>query len=158
MKTDVHGTDAYADDKLAIRAVIARQFGSLNWSEGSPADWDAFAVDFFPSALLYPGARPAKSQTVSAFLERMKRLSETTLRRFREALLHCDICVFGNVAVAVAVCEQFEGGAQPTRNVEMMLLVRNEGAWQIVSQAWDTESPSKPIPAQLLSAAAQATQ
>jgi hypothetical protein len=158
MKTDVHGTDAYADDKLAIRAVIARQFASLNWSEGSPADWDAFAADFFPSALLYPGARPARSQTVSAFLGRMKNLSETTLKRFREDLLGCDICVFGNIAMAAAVCEQSEDGAQPTRNVEMMLLVRNEGDWQIVSQAWDTESPAKPIPARLWSIAGKAEQ
>src|SRR6516165_10526347 len=31
-----------------------------------------------------------------------------------------------------------------------MLLVKTEGRWQIVSQAWDTESESKPIPANFL--------
>ena len=29
----------------------------------------------------------------------------------------------------------------------MMLLVKTEGRWQIVSQAWDREGESKPIPA-----------
>jgi hypothetical protein len=29
----------------------------------------------------------------------------------------------------------------------MLLLVRDGGQWRIVSQAWDTESPSEPIPA-----------
>jgi hypothetical protein len=29
----------------------------------------------------------------------------------------------------------------------MLLLVRDEGQWRIVSQAWDMENPSKPIPA-----------
>jgi hypothetical protein len=33
------------------------------------------------------------------------------------------------------------------RGVEMLLLVRDGGQWRIVSQTWDTESPSKPIPA-----------
>jgi hypothetical protein len=28
----------------------------------------------------------------------------------------------------------------------MLLLVKTEGAWRIVSQAWDTEGPSKRIP------------
>lgn len=37
-----------------------------------------------------------------------------------------------------------------TRGIEMMLLVKTEGRWQIVSQAWDTENESKPIPADLL--------
>jgi len=32
------------------------------------------------------------------------------------------------------------------RGVEMLLLVKNEGRWQIVSQACDTESPSKLLP------------
>jgi hypothetical protein len=36
-----------------------------------------------------------------------------------------------------------------SRGVEMLLLVRDEGQWRIVSQAWDTENPSKPIPASL---------
>jgi hypothetical protein len=32
----------------------------------------------------------------------------------------------------------------------MLLAVKDEGTWRIVSQAWDTESPSKPIPANLV--------
>jgi hypothetical protein len=43
-----------------------------------------------------------------------------------------------------------ENEAQVTRGIEMMLLVKTEGRWQIVSQAWDTEGVSKPIPADLL--------
>jgi hypothetical protein len=35
----------------------------------------------------------------------------------------------------------------------MLLLVKDEGTWRIVSQAWDRESPSNPIPAHLLRAA-----
>jgi hypothetical protein len=56
--------------------------------------------------------------------------------------------VFGNVAVAV--CEMIEIGAETHRGVEMLLLIKDEGAWRIVSQAWDAESPSQPSPIWLL--------
>ncbi len=150
MQTDKHG-----DDVRAIQALIARQFASLSWAPGASADWDAFAADFFPEASLYPAARPAKRQTVEAFIERMKGLAGTKLRSLQEAVLGTEIHVFGNVAVAVAACEMTENGAEVNRGIEMLLLIKNEGAWRIVSQAWDMESPSKRIPVQLVSEAAR---
>jgi transposase InsO family protein len=149
METNEHG-----DDVRAIEAVIARQFASLNWSPGTSADWEGFAADFFPEASLYPAARPAKRQTVEAFIQRMKSLAGAKLRSFEEVVLGTEIRVFGNVAVALAGCEITENGAEVTRGVEMLLLVKNAGAWQVVSQAWDTESPSQRIPVRLLGRAA----
>jgi hypothetical protein len=134
----------------AIRGIIERQFGSLTWTAVSSPDWSAFERDFLPGASLYPAARPAKSQKPGEFVERMKGLAATSLRSFKEMPLGHEIRVFGNVAVAVAVCEITENEAQVTRGIEMMLLVKTEGCWQIVSQAWDTEGVSKPIPADLL--------
>jgi hypothetical protein len=149
METNEHG-----DDVRAIEAIIARQFASLNWAPGTSADWDGFAADFFPEASLYPAARPAKRQTVEAFIQRMKSLAGAKLSSFEEAVLGTEIRVFGNVAVALAGCEITENGAEVNRGVEMLLLVKNAGAWQVVSQAWDTESPSQRIPVRLLGRAA----
>ena len=148
-------TDERSDDVRAIEALIARQFASLSWAPGTSADWDGFAADFFPEASLYPAARPAKRQTVEAFIERMKGLAGTKLRSLQEAVLGTEIHVFGNVAVAVAACEMTENGAEVNRGVEMLLLIKNEGAWRIVSQAWDMESPSKRIPVQLVGGTAR---
>jgi hypothetical protein len=80
----------------------------------------------------------------------MKGLATTKLRSFKEAPLGCKIRIFGSIAVAVAVCQLTENETQVTRGIEMMLLVKTESRWQIVSQAWDTEGESKPIPADLL--------
>ena len=143
-------TNEHRDDVQAIEAVIARQFASLSWTPGTSADWNGFAADFFPEASLYPAARPAKRQTVETFITRMKGLEGTKMRSFEEAVLGTEIHVFGNVAVAVAVCEMTENGTEVHRGVEMLLLIKDEGAWRIVSQAWDTESSSKPIPNYLL--------
>jgi ketosteroid isomerase-like protein len=145
--------DTHRDDVQAIEAIIARQLASLSWTSGISADWDKFAADFFPEAALYPAARPAKRQTVEAFMERMKSLEGTKLRSFEEAVLGTEIRVFGNVAIALAVCEITENDAEVHRGVELLLLIKDAGIWQIVSQAWDTESPSQPIPKRLLGAA-----
>jgi Domain of unknown function (DUF4440) len=150
------GADEHRDDVQAIEAVIARQFASLSWTPGTSADWDRFAADFLPEASLYPAARPAKRQTVEGFIERMKGLEGTQLRSFEETVLGTEIHVFGNVAVALAVCEMTENGTEVNRSVEMLLLIKNAGVWQIVSQAWDRESPSQPIPVRLLGRAAEA--
>jgi hypothetical protein len=138
------------EDHKAIRAIIERQFGSLNWSPRTSANWSAFLGDFLPGASLYPAARPAKSQKPEEFVERMRELATTKLHSFKEVALGREIRVFGNVAVAIAVCQITENEAQVTRGIEMMLLVKTDGCWQIVSQAWDTEGESKPIPADLL--------
>jgi ketosteroid isomerase-like protein len=140
----------HGEDVQAIEALITRQFASLDWTPGAPANWDAFAADFLPDAPLYPAARPAKAQSVQAFTERMKGIAGGKLRTFHESLAGVRVHVFGNVAVAVAVCEMTENEADVKRSVEMLLLVKTEGAWRIAAQAWDPETPEKPIPAELL--------
>jgi hypothetical protein len=101
-------------------------------------------------ATLFPSKRPAKPQTVESFIARMQGLVGTPLRSFRERVLGTDIRVFGNVAVAIAACEHTENEETKSRGVEMLLLVKDDGAWKIVAQAWDTERPSAAIPADLL--------
>ena len=138
-----------SEDRRAIEALIRRQFASLGWSPGRSADWEAFAADFFPDASLYPAARPARRQTVDGFVERMKGLVGTKLRSLKETVLGTDIHIFGNVAVALAACQITENDADVSRGVEALLLVKEEGTWRIVSQAWDTESEEKPVPEHL---------
>jgi hypothetical protein len=50
-------------------------------------------------------------------------------------VLGVNIRVSGNVAMAVAGCAMTENGDQINRGVEMLLLVKSDGYWQIVSQA-----------------------
>jgi len=104
----VHRNDTRTDVD-AIKALIARQFASLNWTPQKPARWDSFAADFFPGATLYPAARPANCQAVQGFLEWMKDLAGSKMRSFTEKVSSQEIHVFGNVAVAVAACEMIGG-------------------------------------------------
>ena len=142
--------DTTEDDVRTIEATIARQFANLNWRVGTSADWKAFAADFAPDATLYPSARPVRRQNVGEFVARMKSVAADKLHTFHERLLGSEIRVFGNVAIAAAGCEITENGANVSRSVEMLLLVKDQDAGKIVAQAWDTENPSKPIPRALL--------
>lgn len=137
-------------DRQAIAALVMRQFGSLSWKPGQPAEWSAFADDFHPAAALYAAARPARPQSPAEFVERMKTLSQTSLRSFEEALLGIEIHLFGNVAVAIAGCEAVENAHETSRNVEMLLLVKDGASWKIVAQAWDRATPDRPLPKELL--------
>jgi ketosteroid isomerase-like protein len=136
----------HSDDRRAIEALIARQFASLGWSPGRSPDWEAFAADFFAGAPLYPAARPARRQTVDGFVERMKGLAGTKLRSFAETVLGTDVHVFGNVAVALAACEITENDADVSRGVEALLLVKDEGRWRIVAQAWTRRMKTNRFP------------
>ena len=140
------------DDVAAIRQIIARQFQSFDWTPDTKPDWQTFESDFMDGATLIASARPAKRQSIGSFIERMNELRTGALRSFKEALLGCEVMVFGNVAVALAACENLENGSDITRNVEALLLVKDDGTWQIAAQAWDTESPGKTIPENLLAA------
>jgi len=141
--------DKHNEDIRAIQALISRQFGSLCWSDKASGDWQAFVADFHSEASLFPAARPASKQTPEAFVERMQGLAATSLPSLHEKVLGTEITVFGNVAVAVAGCEMTENNTETHRGVEMMLLVKSEGAWQIVSQAWDMESEGNLLPSHL---------
>ncbi len=143
-------TGTTTSDEAAIRALIARQFASLSWSADRSAGWTDFAADFLPGAPLYPAARPAAAQTAGDFVKRMQHLAATTLPALEETLLGAKIRVFGNIAVATAACGMSENGAPATRTIEMLLLVKTDGAWKIAAQAWDRESAAQPIPPGLL--------
>ena len=142
--------DPDRDDIHAIEALVDRQFASMSWGPKAPANWNAFAADFLPDASLYASARPAKRQSVGAFIERMQSIAGTKLLSFHETVLGTEIRVFGHIAVAVAACKMLENGTDMKRGVEMLLLVKDEGVWKIVAQAWDTEGPLKQIPTNLL--------
>ena len=138
------------EDIDTIADLIHSQFAALNWGDGREADWSMFRSGFLDEASLFPAARPARPQSVQAFIDRMFRLSsDGTLVTFSEQPLGVDIRVFGNIAVALAGCEMLENEVYITRDVSAFLLVKDNFRWQIAAQAWDFESERAPIPPSL---------
>ena len=140
-----------ADDVAAIRDLIRAQAQRLSWRANRTADWDGFKGGFIASAAMIASARPARPQSIGEFVDRMKTLSQGSLRDFEEKALGGPIHVFGNVAVALVVAgETLENGSETNRDVSGYLLVKEEGRWWIAAQAWDNEKPGQAIPAAML--------
>ena len=138
------------EDVREIKALIAHQFASLSWPKGGTGNWPTFSSDFLDGATLYPAARPLQAQDIPAFITRMKNIAGKELQSLEESILGTKIIVFGNIAVAVVACAMKENETVESRTVEMLLLVKDGGAWRIAAQAWDRASDANPIPAQLL--------
>ncbi len=134
---------SHADDIEDIQALVSRQFQSMSWQAGGQPDAAQFAGDFHADALLYPSARPLRPLSVGDFTQRMLGLAATSLPSFDETVLGSNILVFGNVAIAAVACETRENEAEPARNVEMMLLVKDAGRWMIAAQAWDRQTADR---------------
>ena len=143
-------TNGQTDDVQAIKKILARQLENISLSAEKESDWEQVAHDFIPDASLYPAARPAKAQTVAAFVDRMKALPQAGLNSFEQTMLGAEVHVFGSVAIAFGFCQNIENGSDEVRGVEAYLLVKDGGIWQIASQTWDTENDSQKIPNYLL--------
>lgn len=143
--------DDNASDIQSIQALIRRQFASMTWSTGHGPDVHSFEDDFVSGASLYPSARPVKVQSIAEFGERISKLSQTSLRSFHERAIGTKVQIFGNVAVAAVACENTENESNVSRNVEMMLLVKDGGCWKIAAQGWDGETADRKIPSDFLS-------
>lgn len=80
----------------------------------------------------------------------MKGLTQTSMHSFGERVLGTHIRIFGNVAMAFAACEITENNEKMIRGVEALLLVKDNGVWNIVAQGWDTERDGVTVPDDLL--------
>ena len=137
------------EDERAIKALIGAHFDALRWSPGTAADWATFAADFLPDASLFPAARPARRQTLDAFITRMNGVAAGALRSFEEKTLGMQVLVFGNVAVVLAASEMLENGTEVNHDVSGYLLLKDGGKWRIAAHAWDKASEQRPVPQHL---------
>jgi hypothetical protein len=137
------------DDVQAIKSLIGAHFRGLRWAPNTRADWAMFSADFLPDASLFPAARPVRRQTLDAFIARMNRVAEGTLRSFRETTLGMQILMFGTVAVVLSASELLENDTQVNHDVSGYLLVKDEGKWRIAAHAWDHATEQMPVPEQL---------
>ena len=136
-------------DTRAIRTLIAAHFRGLRWAPGTSPDWEAFSSDFLPDASLFAAARPARRQTLDAFIARMNGVAQGTLRSFEESTLGMQVLVFGSVAVVLAASRMLENGTEVNHDVGGYLLVKSDGTWRIAAHAWDHATEQNPVPENL---------
>lgn len=136
-------------DEAAIRALIKGHFRGMRWDAESAPDWDSFASDFHPDAVLFPAARPAAAKTVGQFIDRMNGVAEEVLDSFEEWTLGMRILRFGNVAVVLAASEMLENGSETNHDISGYLLIKDADGWRIAAHAWDKAGGAAAVPDEL---------
>ncbi len=127
-----------ASDYKKIQTLIYQQFESLQWTDTTQANWPLFESGFNECATLFPAKRPVAPITPKQFQQRMSNLkTKNILFSFNEKVTACDIRIYGNIATAIVGCEMQENNSTYTHDVNIMILLKNENQWRIVSQAWD---------------------
>ena len=137
------------EDEEDIRSLIRDHFRGMKWDAQTKPDWDAFAFDFHPAAVLVPASRPASPKSVDQFVDRMNGVAETVLDSFEEWTLGMRILRFGNVAVVLAASEMLENQKETNHDVSAYLLIKDDGRWQILTHAWDKATIEAPVPEEL---------
>lgn len=136
-------------DMQAIKRLIGAHFNALRWTSGTRPDWATFSADFLADASLFGAARPARRQTLDAFITRMNGVAQGALRSFEERTLGMQVLVFGNVAVVLAASEMLENDKEVNHDVSGYLLVKDDGKWHIAAHAWDHATKEMPVPEHL---------
>lgn len=123
-------------------------------------DWQGIRHYYHPHARLVrtgldaSGAPFAKVMSFDEYVENV----ETLLRdvRFAELELTHEALIFGNVARLTSVYEftwESSAGTRRGRGVNFFTIIRDDGAWKIMSIVWDNERAGLSLPSQLLESA-----
>lgn len=137
-------------DHEAIRKLILEHFEGMRWDAETRPDWDRFRADFVEDAQLFPAARPARSKSVDAFIERMEAVAAGSLHSFDEHTRKVVVQRFGNIAVAMGLSWMLENGEQENRDVSAYHLVKSDDRWQIAAHAWHPLAAGEDPPEMLL--------
>lgn len=145
------------EDVSSIEAIVKASYETISGGVGVPRQWGRDETLFDPSARFVAVERDPKSGAIAATItthqEFVDEFDEPGVKEgFTERELGHKIQRYGNVAT---VLSSYEGknastGKVITRGVNIFQLYFDGNRWWILSMVWDQETPTNPIPAELL--------
>jgi hypothetical protein len=148
---------ARPEDVGSIEAIVKASYETISGGVGVPRQWGRDESLFDPNVRFVAVERDPKSGAVVAMITTHQEFvdgSDASLVKegFTERELGRKIERYGNVAT---VLSSYEGknastGKVVTRGVNIFQLYFDGKRWWILSMVWDQETPSNPIPAELL--------
>jgi hypothetical protein len=153
---------AKPEDVKSSEAIVNAVYSVISGGKGQPRDWDRMRSLFVPDARLIP-AVPASAAnggaahsdavmlTVDGYIERSG--SRLTSDGFFERSIHNESEQFGNIVQVWSTYESRHSlvDAKPfARGINSFQLLKDGDRYWVVNIFWDSESPTKPIPAKYL--------
>jgi hypothetical protein len=148
---------AKPDDVKSPEAIVKAVYDVISGGKGQPRDWDRMRSLFVPDARLIPsttgkdGHNDAIFLTVDGYIARSS--GRMTSDGFFEHSIHNETEQFGNIVQVWSTYESRHNADDPTpfaRGINSFQLLKDGDRYWVVNIFWDSENPTKPIPAKYL--------
>jgi hypothetical protein len=153
---------AKPEDVSSPEAIVAAVYSVISGGKGQARDWDRMRSLFVPDARLIPAAPASAANggaahsdaimlTVDGYIERSG--SRLTSDGFFERSIHNETEQFGNIVQVWSTYESrhnLEDAKPFARGINSFQLLKDGDRYWVVNIFWDSESPTKPIPAKYL--------
>jgi hypothetical protein len=148
---------AKPEDVQSPEAIVAAVYSVISGGKGQSRDWDRMRSLFVPDARLIPaimgkdGHNDVLMLSVDGYIER----SGTRLTKdgFFERSIHNEMEQFGNIVQVWSTYESRHNAEDEkpfARGINSFQLLKDGDRYWVVNIFWDSESPTKPIPAKYL--------
>ena len=147
---------AKPEDVNSPEAILNAVYSVISGGKGQPRDWDRMRSLFIPDARLIPttgkdGHTDAIILTIDGYIARSN--GRMTSAGFFERSIHNETQQFGNIVQVWSTYESRHSPDDPTpfaRGINSFQLLKDGDRYWVVNIFWDSESPTKPIPAKYL--------
>ncbi len=153
---------AKPEDVKSPEAILNAVYSVISGAKGQPRDWDRMRSLFVPDARLIPSVPasvgsgvPSHSDvvmlTVDGYIARSS--GRMTNDGFFERSIHNETEQFGNIVQVWSTYESrhnLDDAAPFARGINSFQLLKDGDRYWVVNIFWDSENPTKPIPAAYL--------
>ena len=147
---------AKPEDVQSPEAILNAVYSSISGAKGQPRDWDRMRSLFIPDARLIPtvpaaGHADAVVLTIDGYIARASARMATM--GFYEKSVHNETEQYGNIVQVWSTYESRHSPDDPkpfARGINSFQILKDGDRYWVVNIFWDSESPTKPIPAKYL--------
>jgi hypothetical protein len=153
---------AKPEDVKSPEAILNAVYSVISGGKGQPRDWDRMRSLFVPDAHLIPSVTPPSTAgdpahndviffTVDGYIARNN--ARMTSDGFFEHSIHNETEQFGNIVQVWSTYESRHNLDDPAPfalGINSFQLLKDGDRYWVVNIFWDSESPTKPIPAKYL--------
>jgi hypothetical protein len=153
---------ANPEDVKSPEAILNAVYSVISGGKGQARDWDRMRSLFIPDAALIPtissppapgpaGHADAVILGINGYIQRSN--ARMTADGFFEHSIHNEIEQFGNIVQVWSTYESRHSPDDPkpfARGINSFQLLKDGDRYWVVNIFWDSELPSKPIPAKYL--------